>query len=153
MKYFINCKTLQEAKELYRTLAKENHPDKGGDTSIMQEINAEFEHCCKNEMFGEKSNFNSYYNIDEFQEVINKIAHLDNIIIEVCGLWLWISGDTRKHKETLKAAGCRWASKKFRWYWRPEQENFKRTKNLDMFEIRLKYGSSIIETQPIKVLN
>jgi hypothetical protein len=66
---------------------------------------------------------------------------------------LWISGDTRKHKDTLKAAGCRWASKKFRWYWRPEQENFKRTKNLDMFEIRLKYGSSIIETQPIKVLN
>lgn len=26
--YFINCNTLQEVKELYRQLAKENHPDK-----------------------------------------------------------------------------------------------------------------------------
>ena len=153
LKYFSNCQTLQEAKELYRTLAIKNHPDKGGDTATMQEINAEFAYCCKNELFGSNSNFNSYYNVEQFQDVINKIAHLDNIIIEVCGLWLWVSGDTRKHKETLKAAGCRWASKKMLWYWRPEQQNFKRTKSLDMFQIRLKYGSTIIEPQPIKVLN
>lgn len=153
MKYFINCKNLQEAKELFRTLAMQNHPDKGGDTATMQAINAEFEHCCKNKLFGEKNNFNSYYNVEQFQEVINKIAHLNNIIIEVCGLWLWISGDTRQHKETLKAAGCRWASKKMLWYWRPEQQNFKHTKSLDMSEIRIKYGSTIVEPKTIKVLN
>lgn len=28
----------------------------------------------------------------------------------------WISGDTRKHKETLKAAGYRWSSKRGAWY-------------------------------------
>ena len=153
LKYFNNCQTLQQAKELYRTLAIKNHPDKGGDNAVMQEINAEFAFCCKNELFGEKNNLNSYNNVEEFQDVINKIAHLDNIIIEVCGLWLWVSGDTRKHKETLKAAGCRWASKKMLWYWRPEQQNFKRTKSLEMFQIRSKYGSTIVEPQPLKVLN
>lgn len=43
MKYFTTAKTLDEAKTLYKKLALENHPDKGGDTLVMQEINAEFD--------------------------------------------------------------------------------------------------------------
>jgi len=42
MKYF-NSKTLDELKAEYRRLAKENHPDLGGDTETMKEINAEFD--------------------------------------------------------------------------------------------------------------
>jgi len=42
MKYF-NSKTLDELKIEYRHLAKENHPDHGGDTEVMKEINAEFD--------------------------------------------------------------------------------------------------------------
>jgi len=42
MKYF-NGKNLDEIKTEYRRLALENHPDKGGNTETMQEINAEFE--------------------------------------------------------------------------------------------------------------
>lgn len=45
MKYFIKSKikTLSEAKEVYRALIKANHPDLGGDTKIMSEINAEWQ--------------------------------------------------------------------------------------------------------------
>jgi hypothetical protein len=25
--------------------------------------------------------------------------------IEICGLWVWVGGETKKHKDTLKAAG------------------------------------------------
>jgi hypothetical protein len=42
MKYFTS-KTLDELKAEYRRLAKENHPDLGGDTETMKEINAEFD--------------------------------------------------------------------------------------------------------------
>jgi len=42
MKYF-NSKTIDELKTEYRRLAKENHPDHGGDTEVMKEINAEFD--------------------------------------------------------------------------------------------------------------
>lgn len=42
MKYFKNIKNLENLKEQYRTLLKTSHPDNGGDTAIMQEINAEF---------------------------------------------------------------------------------------------------------------
>jgi hypothetical protein len=43
MKYFSKAKSIEEAKILYKKLALENHPDKGGETETMQEINAEFE--------------------------------------------------------------------------------------------------------------
>lgn len=43
MKYFKRIYSLSDLKDQYRTLAIANHPDKGGDTGIMQEINAEFD--------------------------------------------------------------------------------------------------------------
>lgn len=43
MKYFTNCKTIEEAKKLYRRLAMENHPDRGGDLDTMKAVNAEYD--------------------------------------------------------------------------------------------------------------
>lgn len=43
MKYFNKAKSLEEAKSTYKKLAMENHPDKGGETQVMQQINQEFE--------------------------------------------------------------------------------------------------------------
>lgn len=43
MKYFNNITSFAELKKQYRTLAIQNHPDKGGDTKTMQEINAEYD--------------------------------------------------------------------------------------------------------------
>ena len=39
MVFFNDCKTLEEAKKLYKKLAFENHPDRGGDNEKMQQIN------------------------------------------------------------------------------------------------------------------
>lgn len=43
MKYFQNITSLSDLKKQYRELVKNNHPDKGGDIAVMQEINNEFE--------------------------------------------------------------------------------------------------------------
>jgi len=43
MKYFNRIDNLEELKTEYRRLALENHPDKGGKTETMQEINTDFE--------------------------------------------------------------------------------------------------------------
>ena len=49
MNYFKNCKTLNEVKAMYKTLAKQYHPDiTGTDTNaIMQVINMEYARAIK----------------------------------------------------------------------------------------------------------
>jgi len=42
MKYFNNCKSLDNLKKEYKSLAMKNHPDMGGSTTEMALINAEF---------------------------------------------------------------------------------------------------------------
>lgn len=34
-KYFVNCKTLDELKKVYKHLAQKHHPDVGGGTATM----------------------------------------------------------------------------------------------------------------------
>ena len=42
MTYFQNIHSLAELKKEYRRLAMLHHPDKGGDTALMQQVNTEF---------------------------------------------------------------------------------------------------------------
>ena len=39
MAYFHNIHSLADLKKEYRRLALQHHPDKGGDTAIMQQVN------------------------------------------------------------------------------------------------------------------
>ena len=43
MTYFQNIHSLADLKKEYRRLALEHHPDKGGDTAIMQQVTTELE--------------------------------------------------------------------------------------------------------------
>lgn len=42
-KYFKNIKNLEDLKAQFRTLARENHPDAGGDPEVMKAINLEYD--------------------------------------------------------------------------------------------------------------
>ena len=54
MKYFNNPHTLEELKKQYKALALKYHPDCGGDTAIMQAVNAEYD-----ELFSRLKNNNN----------------------------------------------------------------------------------------------
>jgi len=146
--YFINPKTIEELKQQYKKLTLKWHPDvTGRDTNKeMADINKEYEklfNLLKHSSTYEKD-FDANVN-DGFREVIDKIIHL-NISIEICGTWIWISGETKLVKDQLKEAGFWWAGKKKQWYWKPVDEiRSKRTKTLTMDEIREKYGSNKIK--------
>lgn len=78
---------------------------------------------------------------DALATAFNAITHL-GLTLEVCGTWGWISGDTKSHQDVLKAAGFLWASKKMRWYFRPEKSKARRGSEVwSMEKIRTVYGS------------
>jgi len=154
--YFKDVQTLEEAKSLYKKLARQHHPDLGGDTATMQAINAEYatwqsnyartsERARQQKAHGEgKKTAADYHDLDEVAEVLRvKIETILNLGLEVelCGLWLWVTGDTKPHKEELKAAGFRWSPDKTAWYY-PAVPSFNRTKRT-MEEIRRMHGSQL----------
>lgn len=147
-KYFIDCRTLDELKKQYRRLAMQYHPDRGGSTEVMQQINAEHDQLFDTLKAQHNASADEYHQTtetaEEFREIIEILLKLDGLTVELAGSWLWIGGNTREHKEALKSAGCRWSSNKKLWYWRhPEDAHPWRRGNKTMSEIRAKYGSQV----------
>lgn len=147
-KYFENVRTLDELKAEYRRLAMKHHPDRGGDVETMKAINAEhdalFEILKKQHNDSADEYHQTTETAEEFREVIAALLKLDGLTVELCGCWLWISGNTREHKEALKAAGCRWSKQKMMWYWRhPEDKRSYYRSKSTISDIRQKYGSQV----------
>lgn len=154
--YFDKCASLDQLKAEYRRLCLIYHPDTGSDkadTAIMAAINAEHD-----KVFNRlKAEHNARAAADttgrtkattetpaEFRDIVTMLLRLDGLKVELCGSWLWIGGDTMKHKDALKAAGCAWAPKKRLWSWHHAEDGSKRFRgNKSMSHIRMKYGSKV----------
>lgn len=155
MKWFVPIpSTLEELKKQYKRLALKHHPDRGGTTADMQEINSEYDqlferlktiHCT---VGGDTYTATIDEKAADFRDIINRLIVLDGIKIEICGSWLWISGDTFRHKATLKDCGFRWAHSKKAWYYHGGEYKKKSKKTLTLDEIRTLYGSETIKGDP-----
>lgn len=145
--------TLEELKEQYRRLALRNHPDLGSSTKAMQEINAEYEalfnrlknthRAASGETYTTKEETSE--KASDFVDIINALINLDGLIIEVCGRWLWISGNTKPHRAKLKELHFRWSQNKSAWYYHTEAYRKRSSKNLTLDEIRTLYGSETVK--------
>ena len=151
-KYFQNPQTLDDLKAEYKRQAVRHHPDLGGDTATMQAINAEYEE--RFEVLKRTQNTQAAEDVTgktrattesagDFIAIVSLLLSLDGLEVELCGRWLWIGGNTRAHKEALKAAGCRWSSSKKLWSWHYAEDGDKwRRGSKSMSQIRSKYGST-----------
>lgn len=144
--YFSSCCTLEEVKRIYKELALQHHPDRGGDTATMQEINLQYENIMKNPFFSfaEKSEHDQEEFI-RYPEIISQIIGLEGIIIELIGNWIWLSGNTYPHRAKLKQTGFYFAPKKVMWYYRPLDYKSANKKPQTIEYIRSKYGSDVID--------
>lgn len=156
MKWFNNPQSIEELKRQYHKLAIQHHPDKGGSLKDMQEINAEYDSLfagLKNthetaEGKTYTSNTEATETPEEFRTIINAIIKLDGIQIEICGSWLWITGNTYNHRDILKELHFRFSKSKCAWYYHSEPYNKRGRKTFTLDEIRSLHGSQIISGKP-----
>ena len=143
-RYFDHLHTLSEIKAEYKRLVKLNHPDIGGDTATMQEINAQYsaavEHIAK---YGEgRDQREAAQEVPaEYMAAVAAAVNLAGAVVELVGSWIWVTGNTYAHKSALKAAGYMWASRKKAWYWHPIEAACISSGKKTLNQIRAKYGS------------
>jgi len=148
--------TKEEMKAQYRALCFKHHPDQGGDTGTMQEINAEWSYIQAHEAYTEartrqegahadgKKSAGDYHDLNEVEATLRiKIEfalNLEGVEVELMGLWVWLTGNTKAHKEAIKEnGGWKWSQNKTAWYY-PGVPTFNRKKTT-LDEIRSAYGS------------
>jgi hypothetical protein len=145
----------EEAKSLYRKLAREHHPDMGGTVEAMQAINAEYAQLLTELEHGSqrtrqakahdegKKTAADYHDLDKVIETLRvKIEfalNLEGVNVELCGLWVWLTGETKVNKEAIKAEGFRWAREKEAWFFAGVPSFNREKRTLD--EIRNMHGS------------
>ena len=80
------------------------------------------------------------------KNAIEVLKTLEGINIEQIGNWIWIDGNTKQHKDTIKSLGAFWCSAKTKWYIRPDEDKRKyKGKTKDHDEIRNFYGSRVLQ--------
>lgn len=146
MKWF-NAHSIDELRVEYKTFLIKYHPDNNPDadtTEIMQEINAEYDALLKQLISHQSfsSNYSTEKESDELIKVLNEVMKLNaDILIELIGTWLWVSGKTHSVKERLKELGFKWTKKKQMWYW--GKSTHRGAAYLTIDDIRARYGSTV----------
>lgn len=159
MKWFKDISTLDHLRKRYKQLVVQHHPDNGGSDDAIKEINSEYDILFKklknsyehSESYQRSSDRQkqSYDSVKDqkIREMIVKLSRLQGLVIELCGVWLWVSGDTKRYKDELKALGLHYASQKKCWYIHFDDYVKHGTKSSSMSHIRSKYGSMVINTR------
>ncbi|MCL2253079.1 MAG: molecular chaperone DnaJ [Lachnospiraceae bacterium] len=157
IKFFVPApETLEELKKLYKTFAVNYHPDvTGGDAEIMKIVNTEYDYLFPLLKDLHKTADGETYTAktpntetpEQFKDIISKIIHLDGILIEIIGSFIWITGDTRQYKDLLKALNFKWHKTKIAWYMPPEGYRKYNNKNFSLDQIRDIFGNQEVESK------
>ena len=156
MKWFSNPTSLEELKKQYHKLVMQHHPDRGGSEADMKSINNEYDRLFEKLKNTHENAKGETYTAqtettetpDEFKEIIEKLITLDGIVIEICGSWLWITGNTYIHREILKKLQFRFSKSKLAWYYHNDGWSRRGKKKFTLDEIRQLHGSEIVKSRP-----
>lgn len=141
--------TNESVTHAYRRAAAKYHPDRNaGGLQMMQNVNEARDCLVELLLAGERMTGSDYMRADqasdlgdELMAALNAVCGLSGVDVELCGAWIWLSGNTREHKDAIKAAGFWWSSPKSMWYFRPADYKSYNRKSTEMDTIRTKYGS------------
>lgn len=110
MNYFNDCKTAEALKKAFKRWVVKLHPDNGGieeDFKKMSNGYDKYFEKLKNvhvNAKGEEYQKETQETPEEFKELIEKLFKMDGVEIEIIGSFVWVSGDTKKHKDGLEGS-------------------------------------------------
>lgn len=142
-------------KAAYKRAAMKYHPDRNpAGLVMMKAVNAAREALRDFTGSLDHSEAAGEYGGD-LNDAISHLLAVAGLDLEICGSWLWVTGETKAAKELIKqfesASGnkFRWHSKKLSWYFAPNDFKGRRRfrGNASMDDIRDKYGSAHVATQ------
>lgn len=151
------AKDLNKLRTAYKKLLIKYHPDNNLDrdtTKELQEINSEYDKLferLKNSFETSKDYENASsrqkqaYDWEkdyQMRTIIMSLSNIQDIVIEIIGTWIWVSGNTYPHRKTLKELGLHYCKKKSAWS--IHFDDFYRWSNSEYYsldDIRSKYGS------------
>ena len=157
--YFVPTpETAEELKKMYRKLIFIRHPDSGGNEEAMKKVNAEYTELFENlknihtNAKGERYTKETDETPEHFINIINELIRFENVLIEIIGSSIWVSGETKPYKEELKKLGFKWSPNKSSWFLAPDDYRRRSRKDYSMDDIRGMYGSKEVENQPYRKL-
>ena len=142
----------KDVKAAYKKSCSEFHPDRNpAGEEMMKLINAAYEVLkgysgVITDSNGEEVVFDESNYCDDLNNALSAIINLEGLIIEVCGSWVWVTGNTKPHKEILKEAGYKWANKKKAWNFRPSDWKSASRGSMSLDEIRGTHGSKTVKS-------
>lgn len=158
LNFFQSVKTVYELKKEYKRLVKIHHPDLGGDLETMKALNNEYERMLKffdgQEMTDQETGVKHTYKYNEAieRELMEKIFSLlslrmEGVEIALVGTWVWLSGNTKQYKDSIKELGFFWNGKRSMWYFRKESKKWRGHSKGNFAEIARKYGYQKFESE------
>lgn len=140
---FSGCKTPSEVEQRYEELLQVFKSGNGESKEIIAAINDQY-----SELVAALKKASQVEANKEKATVSEKIKELQNSVdtkglhLEVCGTWLWVTGQTYPIRNTLKNLGFRYSSNKLSYYYRQEDYRSSTQKPIPMDLIREKFGTS-----------
>lgn len=81
---------------------------------------------------------------EELQLKLDQVREIPGLIVELVGSWIWVSGETKKHKDQLKALGFWWSHKREKWYFHTgKMGGFSSSKSYK--QLKQKYGATKVK--------
>jgi hypothetical protein len=147
-------------KDAYRHACATYHPDRNpAGLEMMKSVNAAYDVLRDYSGVIDEPDKGGNY-AAQLYSALQIAVTLTGVSIEVCGAWVWLSGNTLVHCDTLRKSketlpdnnGFRWAPKKKMWYYRPQDWRSFSRGSWSMDEIRDEYGANTVANKVPKAL-